>query len=171
MKFVILDVYPKKNHRLIKDTAGGYGTGNNFGKNFFSKLLNVYVDNNIGMPAIEIMYISSILKKNNEVYYTRDLKDQNINTADYIILPSSIIAHETEINTLEQLIVTLPALWICGQYFSANVAAILGLVFFFSRILYAIKYNTDPKSRGIGFAVGLLANIGLIFCALYGILT
>jgi len=63
MKFVIQDVYPKKNHRLIKDTAGGYGTGNNFGKNFFSRLLNVYVDSNIGMPAIEIMYISSILKK------------------------------------------------------------------------------------------------------------
>ena len=63
MKFVIVDVYPIKNHRLIKDTAGGYGTGNNFGKGFFSKLLNIYVDNNIGMPAIEIMYISSILKK------------------------------------------------------------------------------------------------------------
>ena len=31
MKFVILDVYPAKKHRLIKDTAGGYGTGNDFG--------------------------------------------------------------------------------------------------------------------------------------------
>jgi tRNA A37 methylthiotransferase MiaB len=103
MKFVIVDVYPNKNHRLIKDTAGGYGTGNNFGKNFFSKLLNVYVDSSIGMPAIEIMYISSILKKNNEVIYTRDLYDQNIDNADYIILPSSIIAHETEIKALNQL--------------------------------------------------------------------
>ena len=28
MKFVILDVYPDKKHRLVKDTAGGYGTGN-----------------------------------------------------------------------------------------------------------------------------------------------
>ena len=103
MKFVIVDVYPIKNHRLIKDTAGGYGTRNNFGKSFFSKLLNIYVDNNIGMPAIEIMYISSILKKKNEVHYTRDLKDQAINKADYIILPSSIIAHETEIHALEHL--------------------------------------------------------------------
>ena len=40
MKFIILDVYPEKNHRLIKDTAGGYGTGNNFGQSLFSKLLN-----------------------------------------------------------------------------------------------------------------------------------
>jgi len=103
MKFVILDVYPKKNHRLIKDTAGGYGTGNSFGGSLFSKLLNVYVDNNIGMPAIEVMYISSILKKNHEVYYTRDLNDHNIKEADFIILPSSIIAHETEIFALEKL--------------------------------------------------------------------
>ena len=103
MKFVIVDVYPNKNHRLIKDTAGGYGTGNNFGDSFFSKILNIYVDNNIGMPAIEVMYISSILKENNEVYYTRDLKDKKIEEADYIILPSSIIAHETEIDALDNL--------------------------------------------------------------------
>ena len=103
MKFTILDVYPKKNHRLIKDTAGGYGTGNSFGDNIFSKLLNFYVDNNIGMPPIEAMYVSSILKKNHEVFYTRNINDKKIDEADYIILPTSIIAHETEIIAIEQL--------------------------------------------------------------------
>ena len=103
MKFVILDVYPFKNHRLIKDTAGGYGTGNDFGNSFFSKILNTYVDNNIGMPAIEIMIISSILKENHIVHYTRDIKDREIDDCDFIILPSSIIAHETEIETLSKL--------------------------------------------------------------------
>ena len=63
MKFIILDVYPNKKHRLVKDTAGGYGTGNDFGNSFFSKILNKYVDQSIGMPAIEVMIISSILKK------------------------------------------------------------------------------------------------------------
>ena len=103
MKFVILDVYPQENHRLIKDTAGGYGTGNNFGKNLFSKLLNIYVDSKIGMPAMEIMYISSILKINNDVHYTRKLDDPKIVDADFVIFPSSIIAHETEITALEKL--------------------------------------------------------------------
>ena len=103
MKFVILDVYPSKNHRLIKDTAGGYGTGNDFGNSFFSKILNAYVDNNIGMPAIEIMIISSILKENHIVHYTRDIKDREIDDCDFIILPSSIIAHETEVETLSKL--------------------------------------------------------------------
>tara|TARA_X000000368_G_scaffold413894_1_gene402750 strand:+ start:3446 stop:4822 length:1377 start_codon:yes stop_codon:yes gene_type:complete len=103
MKFVILDVYPHKKHRLIKDTAGGYGTGNDFGNTLFSKLLNIYVEGNIGMPAIEIMIISSILKKNHQVHYTRDLNDNNISDCDFVILPSSIIAHETELLTLSKL--------------------------------------------------------------------
>ena len=103
MKFVILDVYPEHKHRLIKDTAGGYGTGNDFGNTFFSKLLNRYVENNIGMPSIEIMIISSILRKNHEVHYTRNLNDKEIENCDFIILPSSIIAHETEVKTLFKL--------------------------------------------------------------------
>ena len=101
MKFVILDVYPDKNYRLVKDTAGGYGTGNNFGNTLFSKLLNLYVDNSIGMPSMEVMYISSILKKDNEIYYTRKYDDPEVEKADFIILPTSIIAHETEINVLK----------------------------------------------------------------------
>src|SRR6056300_976775 len=103
IKFVILDVYPNKKHRLIKDTAGGYGTGNDFGNSLFSKLLNVYVDTNIGMPSIEIMIISSILKQEHEVHYTRNIKDIQIEKCDFIILPSSIIAHETEIDALNLL--------------------------------------------------------------------
>ncbi len=103
MKFVILDVYPNKKHRLIKDTAGGYGTGNDFGNTIFSKILNMYVDNNIGMPAIEIMIISSILKKNHKVHYTRNIDDNEIKDCDFVILPSSIIAHETEVLSLFKL--------------------------------------------------------------------
>ena len=101
MKFVILDVYPNKNHRLIKDTAGGYGTGNNFGNSIFSRILNFYVDRNIGMPAMETMYISAILKKENQVHYTRDVYDKKISECDFIILPTSIIAHETELEAIK----------------------------------------------------------------------
>tara|TARA_B100001142_G_C14343097_1_gene658774 strand:+ start:1675 stop:3042 length:1368 start_codon:yes stop_codon:yes gene_type:complete len=103
MKFVILDIYPEKKHRLVKDTAGGYGTGNDFGNSFFSKLLNTYVDGNVGMPSVEVMIISSIIRENNQVHYTRDLNDKEISDSDFIILPSSIIAHETELDCLMKL--------------------------------------------------------------------
>ena len=47
MKFIILDIYTKDNWRLVKDTAGGYGTGNDFGDSFFSKVLNKFVAKSI----------------------------------------------------------------------------------------------------------------------------
>lgn len=75
-----------------------------------------------------------------------------------------------QINTLEQLIITLPAMWLCAHYFSANVAAILGLVFLIGRCLFSFLYNKEPKSRGAGFVIGFLANVGLIGCGLYGVI-
>ena len=57
----------------------------------------------IGMPPMYLMYISSILKESHEVHYTRNINDEEINNSDFIILSSSIIAHETEIKALNKL--------------------------------------------------------------------
>lgn len=78
--------------------------------------------------------------------------------------------HRVQMNTLENLIITLPMMLLCAHYFSANIAAILGLVFFVGRILYMLSYRSDPAKRGLGFSVGFLANIGLIGCSIYGVL-
>ncbi len=74
-------------------------------------------------------------------------------------------------NTVEQLIVTLPAMWICAHYFRTDVAAILGVVFLVGRFLYARAYVKDPASRGLGFVSGFLANIALLLCCLYALVT
>ena len=98
MKFLILDVYPNDDFRLVKDTAGGYGTGNDFGSAFFSKLINKFVSKMIAMPPMYAIYVYSIIKsKGHEVNYSRNINDNiKIQEADYIIMPTSIIAHETE---------------------------------------------------------------------------
>ena len=62
MKFLILDAYPSDDWRLVKDTAGGYGTGNDFGNSFFSKMINYFVSKMINMPPMYALYIFSILK-------------------------------------------------------------------------------------------------------------
>ena len=62
MKFLILDVYPSDDWRLVKDTAGGYGTGNDFGNSLFSKIINKFVSKMISMPPMYAVYIHSILK-------------------------------------------------------------------------------------------------------------
>ena len=79
MKFLILDVYPKDDWRLVKDTAGGYGTGNDFGNTIFSKALNKFVSKMISMPPMYALYIYSILKaKNFNVEYERDFKNKDL---------------------------------------------------------------------------------------------
>lgn len=80
-------------------------------------------------------------------------------------------AYRVQMNTLEQLIITLPAMWLSGMYFSDLVGASLGLVFFFGRIIYRASYVADPAKRGPGMIIGFLANIGLIITAAWGILT
>jgi uncharacterized membrane protein YecN with MAPEG domain len=51
-----------------------------------------------------------------------------------------------------------------NEYF----ASAAGLLFIIGRALYARAYKRDPGSRTIGFVLGMLANVALIFAALWG---
>lgn len=77
--------------------------------------------------------------------------------------------NRVHINTLEQLVVTLPAIWVCAYFFRPDVAAALGAVFLIGRFIYAAAYRKDPASRGTGFVIGFLANAALILCGLYAV--
>mgnify|MGYP006078743651 FL=1 len=105
MKILIIDIYQNDSWRLVKDTAGGYGTGNDFGKGIVSGLLNKFVSKMIAMPPMYAMYIFSVLeRKKIEVEYTRKLEQEKIQSADYIVMISSIIAHETEVEAIKMII-------------------------------------------------------------------
>ena len=71
-----------------------------------------------------------------------------------------------QINTLEQLIITLPAMWVCAVYFRSDIAAALGTTFFIGRALYSAAYISNPASRAPGMIIGFLANLALIGCCL-----
>ncbi|MFM1886522.1 MAG: hypothetical protein RL026_1679 [Pseudomonadota bacterium] len=72
-----------------------------------------------------------------------------------------------QMNTLEQLVVFVPAVLIFGYAVHALWAAGLGAVWLLGRTLYFIAYTRDPKSRGVGFALTLLPNLALVFGALW----
>ena len=116
MKFLILDIYPNDDWRLVKDTAGGYGTGNDFGNSIFSKAVNFFVSKMISMPPMYALYIHSILKNRNvSVEYERNINNKKlIEEADYIIMTTSIISHETEINFLNTNIAKNKKIFISG---------------------------------------------------------
>jgi len=71
-------------------------------------------------------------------------------------------------NTIEQLVVFLPALYLCASYASTWVAAVLGVVFIVGRALYARGYIADPEKRGLGFGISFGANVLLLLCGLVG---
>ncbi len=78
-------------------------------------------------------------------------------------------AFRVQMNTLEQLVVTLPAMWLCAYYYQPLAAAGLGLVFFLGRLLYRVAYLREPSSRGPGMILGFFANVAMIILAAWGI--
>ena len=90
MKFLILDPYTNDNWRLVKDTAGGYGTGNDFGNSLFSKAINVFVSKMISILRCTQFIFFQYQDRGCEVDYSRNVNKVNLNDYDYIIMTSSI---------------------------------------------------------------------------------
>ncbi|MGI9246239.1 MAG: MAPEG family protein [Steroidobacteraceae bacterium] len=73
-------------------------------------------------------------------------------------------------NTLELLVVLLPALWLFALYVSTTWSALLGLVYLVGRMLYFMAYVKDPAKRGPGFGLTMLPILALLVGALIGAL-
>lgn len=73
-------------------------------------------------------------------------------------------------NTLESLIVFVPAIWLFGLYVQPLVAAALGVVFVVGRAIYALGYIKAAEKRGPGAVLTALANGVLVVGALVGVI-
>lgn len=73
-----------------------------------------------------------------------------------------------QMNTLELLILFVPAIWMFGFYVSANVAAGLGAVYIIGRGIYFFSYVKDPKKRELGFTLSAGPVAALVIGALIG---
>ena len=78
--------------------------------------------------------------------------------------------YRVQMNTVEQLVIFLPALPLFAIYVNEIGAAALGGVFILGRAIYAHGYVLDPARRGPGFLLTLLANVVLAAGALVGAL-
>lgn len=75
------------------------------------------------------------------------------------------------LNTLEQLMIAMPAMWVCANYANPNIAAGLGLMFFVGRVIYSIAYLKDPTKRAAGMIIGVLANLALMLITCWHLLS
>ena len=61
--------------------------------------------------------------------------------------------YRAQMNTLEWMPVFLPALWLFAIYVGDAIAAALGVVWIFGRIVYFTGYAKAANKRGPGFAI------------------
>jgi glutathione S-transferase len=74
-------------------------------------------------------------------------------------------------NTLEQLVIFLPALWLFATYVQPLAAAGLGVLFIVGRLVYLRGYVANPGKRTIGFAMTALAQLPLLLGGIIGAVT
>ena len=69
-------------------------------------------------------------------------------------------------NTLEQIVLFLPALWLAQALANAIWVPLVGLVWIVGRILYGSSYQRDPASRSTGFMLTFVPTMVLLLTAL-----
>jgi len=77
--------------------------------------------------------------------------------------------NRVHVNTLENLIIFIPAVLLFASYVSVRWAAILGLVFVVARVVYAVGYLSAPEKRSIGAGITGIVDIVLVVGALIGL--
>lgn len=73
-------------------------------------------------------------------------------------------------NTMEQLVLFLPGLWLFSFYVSPLWGAGIGAIWLVGRIAYAWGYYQAAKKRGIGFAIAAISSMVLLIGSLIGII-
>ena len=74
--------------------------------------------------------------------------------------------NRVHLNTMEQLVVFIPALWMQALVANPLYGAIVGLVYIIGRFVYRAEYLKDPDSRGLGFTMSFIPSAVLLIWAL-----
>jgi hypothetical protein len=110
-------------------------------------------------------------------YFYTAFRVGNLRGAHGIAAPATVghpifeRAYRVQMNTLEQLAMLLPSLWLAAFYPIPMpwIAPLIGLIWVFGRIHYLRAYMKDPPTRLIGAALSGLTNLALIMIATAGV--
>jgi glutathione S-transferase len=94
----------------------------------------------------------------------------------YKVMPPQITGNENfervfraHQNTLEQIVIFLPCLWLFSIFVNPNLGAIIGSVWIVGRIAYAWGYYVEAGKRATGNAMATLATLALMFGTLFNL--
>ena len=78
--------------------------------------------------------------------------------------------HRAHQNTLEQLVVFIPALYACAYFAHEMLAVAGGVLYLVGRAWYFRAYIVEPATRGKGMVMTMLASLILLVAGLIGAL-
>jgi glutathione S-transferase len=84
--------------------------------------------------------------------------------------PEFELAFRAHQNTIEATVMFLPCLWLAASNNDARIAGWLGYAWLAGRVWYLLAYMRPDGKRGPGFMLALLANVGLLGMAFWGLL-
>jgi glutathione S-transferase len=76
-----------------------------------------------------------------------------------------------QMNTLELLILFVPALWLAVAHVAARWLAVLGALYLIGRFVYLRAYVAEPSKRRLGFGLSALPILVLLAIDLIGSVT
>jgi glutathione S-transferase len=76
--------------------------------------------------------------------------------------------YRAQMNTLEQLIIFVPALWSFAIFISVPWAVGLGVAFIVGRLLYFVGYTKAAEKRSAGFGLATFAQLFLLIGGIVG---
>jgi glutathione S-transferase len=76
--------------------------------------------------------------------------------------------YRVQVNTLELLVIFLPAMWMASSHIAPLWIAALGAVYLIGRFLYLGGYVQAPEKRSLGFALSALPILILLGVDLVG---
>ncbi|GHF10705.1 glutathione S-transferase [Kordiimonas sediminis] len=79
-------------------------------------------------------------------------------------------AFRVQQNTVEQLVLFLPALWLFAVMVDDMYAGIAGGIWVVGRLMYAVTYWTTPEKRGPGFGINMLTLFVVLVWSLVAII-
>jgi glutathione S-transferase len=74
-----------------------------------------------------------------------------------------------QMNTLENSVIFLPALWLAAVYGAGSLVVVAGLIWIGGRVVYALAYVKDPAKRSAGFGIASIGFVVLLVAAIVGI--
>ena len=79
-------------------------------------------------------------------------------------------AFRIHMNTVEQLVLFVPVLWLAASVVGDLWAAEIGVVWIIGRLIYAAGYRKDVDKRGPGMLITLASTAVLTIVALWGVI-